>query len=72
MEAIKRTLSDGIAYMEIIGVLGAIIIVILVVFSADKDIVTGEGFKVHSDTSKYSCIVSEIENDLLFNCLKVK
>lgn len=45
---------------------------IIMVFTSDQVIVTDEAFKVASDTSKYSCIVSEVESELSLNCLKVK
>lgn len=46
--------------------------IILVFAYNGPSIQLDEAFKVTSDTSKYSCIVSEIDNDLLLECLKVK
>jgi hypothetical protein len=48
------------------------LISILLIFTTDQAIVTGEAFKVTSDTSKYSCIITEIDNDLSLNCLRLK
>lgn len=72
MEAVKQTLSDGIAHMTIIGVIGVTLIIIIGLFFADKSIATDEAFKVTSDTSKYSCVISEVDKDLSLDCLRVK
>ena len=40
--------------------------------SQGQGIQPDEPFKVTSDTSNYTCIVSEVDNDLSLNCLKIK
>ena len=50
-----------------------IIAIALVVTSTPKDIVIIDDlFEITSGTSSYSCIISEIDNDLLLDCLKAK
>lgn len=59
--------------IPILALLVIILALIHLVFLFDQSIITNEAFKVTtSDTSKYSCIVSEVENELLLNCLKIK
>jgi hypothetical protein len=61
-------IATPVLAMVVIG----LAITLLLVGSAGQRIVTDEAFKVVSDTSNYSCIVSEIDNDLSLDCLKVK
>lgn len=51
-----------------------LLIVGLVTISAQRAIATDKVFKVTSDTSKYSCVISEVDEDLSLslNCLQVK
>jgi hypothetical protein len=44
---------------------------ILLVFLSDQAIVTDKAFAVVSDTSEYSCVISEVDKDLSLDCLKV-
>ncbi len=46
---------------------------IIVVFTFDEpSIQPDEVFKIVTDTSNYSCIVSEVESELSLKCLEVK
>lgn len=46
--------------------------IILVFTFTEPSIQPDEAFKMVTDTSNYSCTVSEVESELLLNCLKVK
>lgn len=77
MEAIKQAVDNGVIIilaLIMLGAIGAIGIIVTVeaFLFAGKNVVTDEAFKVTSDTSRYTCIVSEIDNDLSLNCLKIK
>lgn len=74
MEAIKQTIDNGTIVflsMAILGAMGIITVAGLFLF-AGKSIITDEPFKVTSDTSSYSCVISEVDADLSLDCLKVK
>ncbi len=74
MEAIKQTIDNGSIVILAIIMLGAIGIIVMVggFLFVGESIVTDEAFQVASDTSKYSCVISEVDKDLSLDCLKVK
>jgi hypothetical protein len=74
MEAIRQTLDDGIVTFMIIVILAMITFAIIGILlaSSAKSVVTDEAFKVTSGTSKYSCVISEIDNELSLDCLATK
>jgi hypothetical protein len=61
-------------YLIVTTILGIILLGVLgtSAVSSDQSIVTDEPFKVTSDTSRYACVISEADNDLLLNCLEMK
>jgi hypothetical protein len=76
MEAIKQTLNDGIFAVSITAVAvlfltGATLL--LLSFDGKRFVIkTEEVFKVVGTSSEYSCVVSEVDSDLLIKCLKIK
>lgn len=51
-----------------------LLIVGLITISAQRAIATDEAFKVTGDAAKYSCVISEVDEDLSLslNCLRIK
>ncbi len=72
MEAVKQSLDSLIITTLLVVAIGVAAVGAIGAFFIDNSIITDEAFKVTSDTSKYSCIVSEIDNDLSLDCLKIK
>lgn len=70
MEVIEQYIDNGVIYVVVFAL--AIIGIIAIFGMSGPDIAMDEPFKVSSDTSNYSCVVSEVESELLLNCLKVK
>jgi hypothetical protein len=75
MEAIKQSLDQTIVVIfifAVMGITGLGVIGVLFDNRFDNSIETNEQFKVTSDTSKYTCVISEADNDLQLNCLEMK
>jgi hypothetical protein len=71
MEAIKQSVDSGVIVFLVSSMLG-IALLFLIIAVGNKSIATNETFKVRSDTSSYTCVISETDNDLSLNCLKIK
>jgi hypothetical protein len=71
MEAIKQSVDSGVIVFLVPSMLGIALLVTIIAIGV-KSITTNEAFKVRSDTSSYTCIASEVDDNLLFNCLKIK
>jgi hypothetical protein len=66
----------------ILGVVTILLIGILAIFSPfanephtpmdSKNIMTDKPFEATGNTSKYTCIITEIDNDLVLNCLRAE
>jgi hypothetical protein len=61
--------SIAILGIATIGLLGIIVIGLVAI---DQSIMTDEVFGVTGDTSEYTCVISEADENLSLNCLKVK
>lgn len=57
-----------------ISMLLLIIVILIAILGliADQSIVIDKPFRVTSDTSNYSCVVSEVDENLLLDCLRTK
>lgn len=73
MEAIEQSMGDTFrAFILIILFLFTTIVFVVGGWLSPNGITTDEAFEVVSDTSKYTCIISEADNDLSLNCLETK
>jgi hypothetical protein len=74
MEAIKQTVDFSAMVLFAIAAASILGLTIIggVFWSNQKSIIIDEPFKIISDTSNYTCIVSEADNDLTLNCLETK
>lgn len=62
-------------FIHFLAALFAMLFIALFLLSfsvSDQSIVIDEPFEVTSDTSKYSCVISEVDKDLSLDCLRVK
>jgi hypothetical protein len=76
MEAIKQAADSAadLALFTIIllGVAILSLIIGLLLFPPAKIVTAGEVFEMVGSSSKYSCVISEISNELSLNCLETK
>jgi hypothetical protein len=71
MEAIKQTIDSGVTAFLVFSMVG-IAILFIIIAAGNKSITTNKTYEIRSDTSSYTCVISEIDNDLSLNCLETK
>lgn len=73
MEHIKSSFGSAIIVVFALAVIGlSLISIIGITLIRSISLEPGKSFDVISDTSHYSCIITEIDNDLVLNCLKAR